>query len=75
MASSEICTVIPGVNSRAELKENISTLERADGVDESFLELCLNRALSYEGKAILRNLANIEGVRTDIRAYASRALG
>lgn len=74
LASSEICTVIPGVNSRTELKENISTLERADGVDESFLELCLNRALSQEGKAILRNLAKIEGVRTDIRAYASRAL-
>jgi len=73
MESPEVCTVIPGVNSRAELKENVSAFERADGVDENILKICLNRALSQEGKAILRNLAKIKGVRTDIRAYASRA--
>ena len=74
MESPEVCTVIPGVNTWVELKENVSALEKDDGADESFLEHCLNRALSPEGKVILRHLAKDEGVRSDIRAYASRAL-
>jgi len=74
MESPEVCTIIPGVNTLAELKENASAFERDDGADEDILELCLNRALSLEGKAILRNLAQDEGVRRDIHAYASRVL-
>ncbi len=72
--SPEVCTIIPGVNTLAELKENVSALERDDGADEGVLELCLKRALSQEGKAILRSLAQDEGVRRDIHAYASRVL-
>ena len=74
MESPEVCTIIPGVNTLAELKDNVSALERDDGADESVLELCLKRALSQEGKAILRSLAKDESVRRDIHAYASRAL-
>ena len=74
MESPEVCTIIPGVNTLAELKDNVSALERDDVADESVLELCLKRALSQEGKSILMSLAKDEGVRRDIHAYASRAL-
>jgi hypothetical protein len=47
-------------------------LENDNDADEGILELCLQRALSQEGKAILKNLAQDEGVRRDIHAYASR---
>ena len=67
-------TIIPGVNKLAELNENISALEKENGADEGILELCLQRALSQEGKAILRNLAQDESVRSDIHFYASRIL-
>jgi aryl-alcohol dehydrogenase-like predicted oxidoreductase len=74
MESPEVCTIIPGVNTLTELKDNVSAMEIDGGADEIILELCLNRALSQEGKTILRNLAQNEGVRRDIHAYASRAL-
>jgi aryl-alcohol dehydrogenase-like predicted oxidoreductase len=73
MGSPEISTIIPGMNTLAELHYNISALKRTNSTDEGFLERCLNRALSQEGKAILRNLAKDDSVRRDIHFYAKRA--
>lgn len=70
--SSEVSTVVPGMNSREELEENVGAINKEDEVDERLLELYLQTALGPKAREKLRNM--LRDPYVDIDYFAERAL-
>jgi len=70
--SPEVTTVVMGVNSLAELEENLATVTKKGEADEGLLKRYLQAAQSPQGKEKLRRI--LEDPAVDIRYYAKRAL-
>lgn len=69
--SSEIATVVMGINGIAELEENLAAAEEGETIEE-VLRCCLEAAKDITGKKKLEKL--LEHPATHIRSYAKRAL-
>lgn len=70
--SSEVSTVVPGMNSREELEENVGAINKEGEVDERLLELYLQTALGPKAREKLRNM--LRDPYVDIDYFAERAL-
>ncbi len=70
--SSEVSTVVPGMNSREELEENVGAINKEDEVDERLLERYLQTALGSKAREKLRNM--LRDPYVDIDYFAERAL-
>ena len=70
--SSEVSTVVPGMNSREELEENVGAINKEDEVDERLLERYLQTALGPKAREKLRNM--LRDPYVDIDYFAERAL-
>jgi aryl-alcohol dehydrogenase-like predicted oxidoreductase len=77
LKSPEVCTIVPGTNTMAELEENIAAVSKEGEVDNEILKKCLEIAENPEGKEKLRTLnkkGDIARTRAYIRGYAKKAL-
>jgi len=70
--SSEVSTVVPGMNSREELKENLAAINKEGKVDEKLLERYLQTALGLKARKKLTNMLRDSDV--DTRYFAERTL-
>jgi len=70
--SSEVSTVVSGMNGQDEFEENLDAIEKEGEVDENVLELYLTAAQSPEAKDGLVEMLSDPSI--DIRSYARRAL-
>ena len=70
--SSEVSTVVPGMNSREELVENVAAINKEGEVDERLLERYLHAALGPKAREKLRNM--LRDPYVDIDYFAERAL-
>lgn len=70
--SSEVSTVVPGMNSLEELAENVAAITTEGKVDEGVLKRYLQTALGPKGREILSSLAGDPEV--DTRYFAESAL-
>ncbi len=68
----EVATVVPGMNSLAELEENVAAITTEDQVDERVLARCLKTALGPDARERLTNLLREPAV--DAQYFAKRAL-
>lgn len=72
LRSEEVSTIVPGINTLNELKENMDAIEKDGKVEEKILSEYLMKAKSPEVKAILEKMTN--DPRIDIRYFAERVL-
>ena len=72
LASPEVATVVAGVNSQAELEENLAAITKEAQIDEEVLDQYLKVAQSPQAKEKLRKMLRDPAI--DIRYYAKRAL-
>ena len=70
--SSEVSTVVPGMNSREELEENVAAINKEGDVDEGVLERCLQTALGNKAREKLTDM--LKDPYVDIHHFADRAL-
>jgi len=70
--SSEVSTVVPGINSQEELEENVAAIEKEGKADERLLERYLQTALGSQAREKLMNM--LKDPDEDICYFAERAL-
>jgi len=70
--SHEVSTVVPGMNSQAELEENVAAISKEDKIDETVLRKYLEAAQSPGAKEKLTEM--LKDPALDMRHYAKRAL-
>jgi len=70
--SSEVSTVVPGMNSLTELEENLDALKIEEKVDEMILERYLKASQGPNGKNELEKMLNDSDV--DIRYFSNREM-
>jgi aryl-alcohol dehydrogenase-like predicted oxidoreductase len=70
--SSEVSTIVPGMNSQKELKENLAAINKEGKVDERLLEGYLQTALGPKAGEKLTNMLRDQD--SDICYFAERAL-
>lgn len=70
--SPEVATVVPSMNSQAELEENLDAIKKEGEVDERVLDRCLRAAQSPEAEEKLTGMLSDPAI--DIRNYAKKAL-
>lgn len=72
LGSPEVATVVAGMNSQAELEENLAAITKEGEVNERVLSLYLKKATGPQAKEKLKEMLKDPAV--DIRYYAKRAL-
>lgn len=72
LSSSEVATVVSGMNGQDEFEENLGAIEKEGEPDESVLDSYLKAAKSPEAKDRLVEMLSDPAI--DIRSYARRAL-
>jgi aryl-alcohol dehydrogenase-like predicted oxidoreductase len=70
--SSEVSTVVPGMNSQEELEENVAAIIKEGNADERLLERYLQTALGSQAREKLTNM--LRNPDADICYFAERAL-
>ncbi len=70
--SEEVSTVVPGMNDRRELEENVEAIERDEKSDEALLNQYLEIAQGPGAKEKLEKIRNNQSV--DLKHFAQRAL-
>ena len=70
--SSEVSTVVPGMNSQEELEENVAAITKEGKANEKLLERCLQTALGSQARDKLTNM--LRDPDADICYFAERAL-
>jgi len=70
--SSEVSTVVPGMNSQEELEENVAAIKKEGGADERLLERYLQTALGSQAREKITNM--LRNPDADICYFAERAL-
>jgi aryl-alcohol dehydrogenase-like predicted oxidoreductase len=70
--SSEVTTVVPGMNSQEELEENVTAIKKDGKADEMLLERYLQTALGPQAREKLTNM--LRNPDEDICYFAERAL-
>ena len=70
--SEEVSTIVPGMNDRRELEENVEAIERDEKSDEALLNQYLEIAQGSGAKEKLEKIRNHQSV--DLKHFAQRAL-
>ena len=70
--SPEVTTVIPSMNSQAELEENLAAITKEGEIDEKILDRYLDAAQGRKSRETLRKMQSNSAV--DISHYAKKAL-
>jgi aryl-alcohol dehydrogenase-like predicted oxidoreductase len=70
--SSEVSTVVPGMNSQEELEENVAAIKKEGDADKRLLERYLQTALGPQAQEKLTNM--LRNPDADICYFAERAL-
>ena len=72
LGSPQVATIVPGMNTLAELEENLDAITRKGEADERVLERYLEAARGCQAREKLRKM--LHDPAADIRHYAKIAL-